>query len=67
MDSYNDFSGLQKRLSTNFPDVLKIPGKTYFRASDFASIKKEKMAFSIFLKHVLIEKIYLPVKISKSF
>jgi WD40 repeat protein len=47
---YNDFSNLQKKLVTNFPDVPKIPGKTFFRVSDFASIKKRKDGLQYFLK-----------------
>ena len=47
---YNDFSNLQKKLSSNFPDVPKIPGKTLFRVSDFASIKKRKDGLQYFLK-----------------
>ena len=47
---YNDFSNLQKKLSSNFPDVPKIPGKTLFRVTDFASIKKRKDGLQYFLK-----------------
>jgi WD40 repeat protein len=47
---YNDFSNLQKKLVTNFPDVPKIPGKTFFRVSDFAAIKKRKDGLQYFLK-----------------
>jgi WD40 repeat protein len=47
---YNDFSNLQKKLSANFPDVPKIPGKTFFRVADFASIKKRKDGLQYFLK-----------------
>ena len=47
---YNDFSNLQKKLSNYFPDVPKIPGKTIFRVSDFASIKKRKDGLQTFLK-----------------
>ena len=41
---------LQKALVGNFPDVPKIPGKTLFRVTDFASIKKRKDALQHFLK-----------------
>ena len=47
---YNDFVNLQKKLVVNFPDVPKIPGKTFFRISDFASIKKRKDGLQYFLK-----------------
>ena len=47
---YNDFSNLQKKLTANFPDVPKIPGKTFFRVTDFASIKKRKDGLQYFLK-----------------
>ena len=47
---YNDFLNLQKKLALNFPDVPKIPGKTFFRVSDFASIKKRKDGLQYFLK-----------------
>ena len=47
---YNEFLNLQKKLIVNFPDVPKIPGKTFFRLSDFASIKKRKDGLQYFLK-----------------
>jgi hypothetical protein len=47
---YNDFVNLQKKLVVNFPDVPKIPGKTFFRISDFAAIKKRKDGLQYFLK-----------------
>ena len=47
---YNEFLNLQKKLVSNFPDVPKIPGKTFFRVSDFASIKKRKDGLQYFLK-----------------
>jgi len=47
---YNEFLNLQKKLIVNFPDVPKIPGKTLFRLSDFASIKKRKDGLQYFLK-----------------
>ena len=47
---YNEFSNLQKKLASNFPDVPKIPGKTLFRVTDFASIKKRKDGLQYFLK-----------------
>ena len=37
---YNEFSNLQKKLSTNFPDLPKIPGKTFFSVTDFDQLKK---------------------------
>ncbi len=47
---YNEFLNLQKALVVNFPDVPKIPGKTFFRVADFASIKKRKDGLQHFLK-----------------
>ena len=47
---YNEFLNLQKKLIVNFPDVPQIPGKTFFRLSDFASIKKRKDGLQYFLK-----------------
>ena len=47
---YNDFVTLQKKLVANFPDVPKLPGKTLFRVSDFADIKKRKDGLQSFLK-----------------
>ena len=45
---YNEFLNLQ--IVGNFTDVPKIPGKTLFRVTDFASIKKRKDALQHFLK-----------------
>ena len=47
---YNDFVSLQKKLQQNFQDVPKLPGKTFFRVSDFADIKKRKDGLQIFLR-----------------
>jgi len=47
---YNDFVTLQKKLVQNFPDVPKLPGKTFFRVSDFADIKKRKDGLQSFLR-----------------
>jgi hypothetical protein len=47
---YNDFVNLKKKLIVNFPDVPKIPGKTFFSISDFVSIKKRKDRLQYFLK-----------------
>ena len=47
---YNDFVSLQKKLQQNFQDVPKLPGKTFFRVSDFVDIKKRKDGLQIFLR-----------------
>jgi len=47
---YNDFVALQKKLLQNFPDVPKLPGKTFFRVSEFADIKKRKDGLQSFLR-----------------
>ena len=47
---YNDFVTLQKKLIQNFQDVPKLPGKTFFRVSDFADIKKRKDGLQSFLR-----------------
>jgi WD40 repeat protein len=64
---YNEFSNLQKKLSTNFPDVPKIPGKTFFRVSDFASIKKRKDGLQYFLKTCINRKDIFASESFKSF
>ena len=47
---YNDFVSLQKKLIQNFQDVPKLPGKTFFRVSEFSDIKKRKDGLQIFLR-----------------
>ena len=47
---YNDFVSLQKKLQPNFADVPKLPGKTFFRVSDYQDIKKRKDGLQSFLK-----------------
>ena len=47
---YNDFVALQKKLQPNFADVPKLPGKTFFRVSDYQDIKKRKDGLQSFLK-----------------
>ena len=47
---YNDFVTLQKKLLQNFQDVPKLPGKTFFRVSDFPDIKKRKDGLQSFLR-----------------
>ena len=47
---YNDFVALQKKLLQNFPDVPKLPGKTFFRVSEFSDIKKRKDGLQSFLR-----------------
>ena len=53
---YNDFVTLQKKLVQNFPDVPKLPGKTFFRVSDFADIKKRKDGLQSFLRSCIERK-----------
>ena len=53
---YNDFVSLQKKLLQNFTDVPKLPGKTFFRVSDFADIKKRKDGLQSFLKSCIERK-----------
>ena len=53
---YNDFVSLQKKLLQNFTDVPKLPGKTFFRVSDFADIKKRKDGLQIFLRSCIERK-----------
>ena len=40
----------EKKLLQNFPDVPKLPGKTFFRVSEFADIKKRKDGLQSFLR-----------------
>ena len=47
---YNDFVSLQKKLIQNYQDVPKLPGKTFFRVSEFADIKKRKDGLQKFLR-----------------
>ena len=47
---YNDFVFLQKKLLQNYQNVPKLPGKTFFRVSEFADIKKRKDGLQIFLR-----------------
>ena len=53
---YNDFVSLYKKLSSNFTDVPKLPGKTLFRVSDFADIKRRKDGLQSFLKECINRK-----------
>ena len=41
---------MQKKLQPNFADVPKLPGKTFFRVSDYQDIKKRKDGLQSFLK-----------------
>ena len=47
---YNDFVNIHKKLSINFSDMPNIPGKTFFKVSDFAQIKKRKDGLQFFIK-----------------
>ena len=47
---YNDFVSLQKKLIQNYQEVPKLPGKTFFRVSEFADIKKRKDGLQKFLR-----------------
>ena len=47
---YNDFVSIQKKLIQNYQDVPKLPGKTFFRVSEFADIKKRKDGLQKFLR-----------------
>ena len=53
---YNDFENLRKQIVKNFPDIPKLPGKTIFRVSDFAAIKKRKDGLQQFLKALISRK-----------
>ena len=47
---YNDFVNIHKKLSINFSDIPNIPGKTFFKVSDFAQIKKRKDGLQFFVQ-----------------
>ena len=47
---YNDFVNIHKKLSINFSDMPNIPGKTFFKVSDFAQIKKRKDGLHDFIQ-----------------
>ena len=47
---YNDFVNIHKKLSINFSDMPNIPGKTFFKVSDFAQIKKRKDGLHQFIQ-----------------
>lgn len=47
---YNDFVNIHKKLSINFSDMPDLPGKTFFKVTDFAQIKKRKDGLQNFVQ-----------------